>query len=287
MTTVAPPRRVRQDFAIRPFEGPLGAEVLGLDLSVPLDGADFARLHRAHLDHHVLVFRDQRITPQQQIDFSRRFGPLQIHVLHQFQLAGHPEVLVVSNIVENGRPIGNPNDGFGWHTDQYYFERPTAYTFLYAIETPPEGADTQFCDTMELYDDLSEAQRQAFGTIRIRASHSKLNEGRLHPGQEEAYPDVVHDLVRKHPISGRRFLYFSGAVTSLPHDMPSDEFAALHRDLHARATQPDRVYSHKWRPKDLVIWDNRGLLHRATPYDKQHHRRLCHRLSVIGERPIK
>ena len=273
--------------AVRPLRPSRpGAEVSGIDAS---DAAPVAieNLKSALAEHGAVVLRDQTLSPKQYIAFAKLFGELEPSTREQYWHPVENDIYVISNIVENGKPIGNPNDGFGWHTDQYYFERPTAYTFLYAIETPPEGADTQFCDTMELYDDLSEAQRQAFGTIRIRASHSKLNEGRLHPGQEEAYPDVVHDLVRKHPISGRRFLYFSGAVTSLPHDMPSDEFAALHRDLHARATQPDRVYSHKWRPKDLVIWDNRGLLHRATPYDKQRHRRLCHRLSVIGERPIK
>ena len=244
--------------AVRPLRPSRpGAEVSGIDAS---DAAPVAieNLKSALAEHGAVVLRDQDLTPKQYVAFARLFGELEPSTREQYWHPVENDIYVISNIVENGRPIGNPNDGFGWHTDQYYFERPTAYTFLYGIETPPEGA-----------------------------SHSKLNEGRLHPGQEEAYPDVVHDLVRKHPISGRRFLYFSGAVTSLPHDMSSDEFAALHRDLHARATQPDRVYSHKWRPKDLVIWDNRGVLHRATPYDKQHHRRLCHRLSVIGERPIK
>ena len=105
------PRVAAQHFDIVPFDAPLGAEVVGLDLSQPLDAGGFARIHRAHLDHHVLVFRDQRITPDEHIAFSRRFGPLQIHVLHQFALAGHPEVLIVSNVVENGKPIGNRRRG--------------------------------------------------------------------------------------------------------------------------------------------------------------------------------
>ena len=110
-TTLAPPA-----VAIRRFEeAPLGAEVLGLDLSRPVSDETFRRIHRAHLDHHVLVFRDLRITPQQQIEFSRRFGPLQIHVLHQFQLPGHPEILVVSNVVEDGKPLGLGDAGHYWH----------------------------------------------------------------------------------------------------------------------------------------------------------------------------
>ena len=110
---------------IRAFDAPLGAEVLGLDLSSPLSDSDFARLHRAHLEHHVLVFRDQRITPEQQVTFSRRFGPLQIHVLRQFQLTGNPEVLVVSNIKENGQPVGLGDAGHFWHSDLSYKETPS------------------------------------------------------------------------------------------------------------------------------------------------------------------
>ena len=108
---------------IRPFDAPCGAEVIGLDLSRPLADADFARIHRAHLDHHVLVFRDMAITPEQQVAFSRRFGPLQIHVLSQFQLAGHPEILVISNIKENGQPIGLGDAGAYWHSDLSYLDR--------------------------------------------------------------------------------------------------------------------------------------------------------------------
>jgi taurine dioxygenase len=110
--------RSTASFDIRPFDdAPLGAEVIGLDLSLPLDQDDFARIHRTHLDHHVLVFRDQRITPAQQVAFSRRFGPLQIHVLRPFQLASDPEVLVISNIRENGQPIGLGDAGHFWHSD--------------------------------------------------------------------------------------------------------------------------------------------------------------------------
>ena len=120
-----------QHIGIRAFDGPVGAEVLGLDLGRPLSQDDFERIHRAHLDHHVLVFRDQRITPDQQIAFSRRFGPLQIHVLHQFQLPGHPEVLIVSNVVENGKPIGLGDAGHFWHSDLSYKERPSLGSLLH------------------------------------------------------------------------------------------------------------------------------------------------------------
>ena len=149
----APP----QGFDIRPLPGPLGAEVLGLDLSRPLGEADFVRLHRAHLDHHVVVFRDQRITPAQHVAFSRRFGPLQIHVLKNFQLAGHPEILIVSNILnDEGQPLGLGDAGHYWHSDLSYKDKPSLGSLLHAQELPSEGGDTLFADQHAAYDALPE-----------------------------------------------------------------------------------------------------------------------------------
>jgi taurine dioxygenase len=133
-----------QEFDVRPFTEKVGVEIVGLDLSKPLSDADFARVHQAHLDYHLVVFRDQHITPQQQVDFSRRFGVLQIHVLKQFLLANHPEILIVSNIVENGQPVGLGDAGKYWHSDLSYKELPSLGSMLYAQELPSEGGDTLF-----------------------------------------------------------------------------------------------------------------------------------------------
>ncbi len=143
-----------QCIEIRPFDAPVGAEVLGLNLNQPLSSDEFARIHRAHLEHHVLVFRDQRITPEQHIAFSRRFGPLQIHVLHQFQLAGYPGVLVVSNVIENGKPIGLGDAGHFWHSDLSYKEKPSLGSLLHAQELPSEGGDTLFANMHLAYETL-------------------------------------------------------------------------------------------------------------------------------------
>jgi taurine dioxygenase len=149
-----------QSFEIRPFSGAVGAEIIGLDLTRPVNDQDFARIHRAHLDHHVVVFRDQRITPQQQIDFSRRFGVLQIHVLKQFLLANHPEILIVSNIVENGQNIGLGDAGKFWHGPSYK-ELPSLGSMLHAQELPSEGGDTLFADMHKAWDNLPDALRKA------------------------------------------------------------------------------------------------------------------------------
>ncbi len=134
-----PAPRLRSASKSARSNAPAGAEVLGLDLNLPLSADDFARIHRAHLDHHVVVFRDQRITPDQHVAFSSPLGPLQIHVLHQFQLGGYPEVLVVSNIIEGGKPVGLGDAGHFWHSDLSYKEKPSLGSLLHAQELPAEG----------------------------------------------------------------------------------------------------------------------------------------------------
>src|SRR6185369_1895908 len=146
---------------IRPLHDTLGAEVLGLDLSRPLSQEDFEAIHAAHLRHHVLAFRDLRITPAQQVAFSRRFGPLQIHVLRDFQLREQPEVLVVSNIKENGRPIGLGDAGHFWHSDLSYKEKPSLGSMLHAQELPAEGGDTLFANMHLAWDTLPAHLRDA------------------------------------------------------------------------------------------------------------------------------
>jgi putative 2-oxoglutarate oxygenase len=244
-------------------------------------------------EHGVVVLRDQDISPHDYVRFAKLFGDIEPSTREAFWLPEQNEIYVISNIVENGRPIGNANDGFFWHTDQYYFERPTAYTFLYGIETPPVGADTLFCSTRRLYDELPDDEKRRLSRMEIIGSHAKLStvrqrEGKpVDPAEFAKCPDVVHPLVRTHPISGKQFLYFSAARASKPIDMEEAELSALLESLTEKATRPDNVYAHKWRPKDLVIWDNRGLLHTATEYRKDRYRRLMYRLSVIGERPYQ
>jgi taurine dioxygenase len=279
---------------IRPFAGePLGAEVLGLDLARPLGDEDFARLHAAHLAHHVLVFRDQRITPAQQVDFSRRFGPLQIHVLRQFQLAGHPEVLVVSNIVEDGVPIGLGDAGHFWHSDLSYKERPSLGSMLHAQELPRDGGDTLFANMHLAWETLPAALQQR--VARLRAEHSYLckyeelrrrNPWRppLSEAQVAEVRPVVHPVVRRHPETGRPALFVSEHFTTRIVGLHEDEGRELLHELFAHSVRPAHVYRHRWRPHDLVFWDNRSLMHLAAgcPDDQ---RRKLYRTTIEGDVP--
>lgn len=281
-------------FDIRPFDAPLGAEVVGLDLSRPLSEADFLRIHRAHLDHHVLVFRDQRITPEQQIAFSRRFGPLQIHVLHQFQLAGHPEVLIVSNVLKDGNPIGLGDAGHFWHSDLSYKEKPSLGSLLHAQELPAEGGDTLFANQHLAWETLpaelkrAVEGRQAEHTYLARYAELQQRSPwrpNLTPEQIAQVKPVLQPVVRTHPETGRRALFVSEHFTTRIVGLPEDESRALLDTLFAHSVKPEFVYRHRWQPHDLVFWDNRSLLHLAAgcPADQ---RRVMYRTTIEGDIPF-
>lgn len=293
MSAVLKPVQSTSPFQIETFDAPLGAQVLGLDLSQPLSQGDFQRLHHAHLDHHVLVFRDQRITPQQQVDFSRRFGPLQIHVLRQFQMPSQPEVLIISNIVENGQPIGLGDAGHFWHSDLSYKEVPSLGSMLHAQELPDEGGDTVFANMHLAWESLPAALRHA---VRgARAEHSYLSQyeelRRRNPwrpaltqAQIDEVQPVTHPVVRVHPETGRRALFVSEHFTTRIVGLPDDESRALLEELFAHSVRPEHLYVHRWQPHDLVFWDNRSLMHLATgcPPDQ---RRKLYRTTIEGDAP--
>jgi len=285
---------LNQTIAITPFQGPVGAEVTGLDLSQPLADDDFKRIHRAHLDHHVVVFRDQRITPEQHIAFSRRFGPLQIHVLHQFQLSGHPEILIVSNVMENGKPIGLGDAGHFWHSDLSYKETPSLGSLLHAQELPAEGGDTLFANMHLAWDTLPQALRDAVkgrsAEHTYLAKYAELQKRspwrpNLSAEQIAQVKPVVQPMVRTHPETGRKALFVSEHFTTRVIDMPEDESRDLLQALFDHSVREEHLYRHQWREHDLVFWDNRSLMHLAagTP---DHLRRKMYRTTIEGDTPF-
>lgn len=286
--------RAASALAIRPLAAPLGAEVLGLDLARDLPAETFSRIHRAHLDHHVLVFRDLRITPQQQIDFSRRFGPLQIHVLHQFQLPGHPEILVVSNIKDNGKPIGLGDAGHYWHSDLSYVDKPSLGSMLHAQELPAEGGDTLFANMHLAWDTLPAALRHAVHELRAEHSYlAKYEELRarnpwrpaLTAEQVASVKPQQHPVVRTHPETGRKALFVSEHFTTRIVGVPEDESRELLAALFAHSVRPEHLLRHRWQPHDLVFWDNRSVMHLAAGCP-DHLRRRMHRTTIEGDTPF-
>lgn len=279
---------------IRPLPGSFAAEVVGLDLNQPLADEDFRRIHRAHLDHHVLLFRDQRITPAQQIDFSRRFGELQIHVLHQFHLQGHPEILIVSNIVENGHPVGLGDAGHFWHSDLSYVDKPSLGSMLLAQELPAEGGDTLFANQHAAWIALPATLKQRVRNLKAEhsylAKYEELRERspwrpKLSDEQVAKVRPSVHPVVRQHPETGRLGLFVSEHFTTRIVDVPEDESRALLAELFGHSTRPELQYRHQWQPHDMVFWDNRSVTHLAAGCPA-HLRRRLHRTTIEGSVPF-
>ena len=281
-------------FKIVPFDAPLGAEVIGLDTGAPLSEADFAAIHKAHLDHHVLVFRDQQITPAQQVAFSRRFGDLQIHVLRQFQLASDPEVLIISNIRENGQPIGLGDAGHYWHSDLSYKAVPSLGSMLHAQELPQDGGDTLFANQHTAWDTLPDNLKEA--VHHAKAEHSdlakyadlqKLNPWRpnLTQAQIDEVVPAIHPVVRTHPETGRKALFVSEHFTTRIIGLPEADSQALLQALFEHSTRQELIYRHQWRPGDMVFWDNRSVTHLAAgcPPDQ---RRKLYRTTIEGDAPF-
>jgi taurine dioxygenase len=270
----------------------VGAEITHLDVRV-LDDPAFADLDQALLSHQMLAIRDQQLTPEAFIAFARRFGPIDLHVLDQYWMPGRPEIYVISNIVENGRPVGNPREGFGWHTDLNYFANPTAITLLYAIEVPPERGETLFANTALAFAALPASRQAELRGTKARHSYRLLHESRpwlppMTEAQIERTPDVDHPIVRRHPRADREGLYLcdhSNVRLLLP-STDTDEAARQQEELLAHMVREEFVEAHRWRPGDLVLWDNRTLMHTATEYDRERHRRHIWRTSVRGEAPI-
>ncbi|HCF0757071.1 TPA: TauD/TfdA family dioxygenase [Pseudomonas aeruginosa] len=268
----------------------LGARVIASTKSA--EEREFLREQGA--DKVVLVFREQRITPAQQIAFSRRFGELQIHVLKQFLLPGHPEILIVSNIVENGQPIGLGDAGKFWHSDLSYKELPSLGSMLHAQELPEEGGDTLFADMHKAWDSLPEALRKAIeGRTAAHSYTARYSEPRfegnwrptLSAAQLAEVREVVHPIVRTHPESGRKALFVSEGFTTRIVGLPADESAQLLAELYAHSVRPEHIYRHRWQAHDLVFWDNRSLIHLAGGCPA-HLRRKLYRTTIQGDAPF-
>jgi taurine dioxygenase len=282
-----------QPFKVRPFTAPLGAEIIDIDLASPLSDADFSRIKRAFLDHSVIVFRNQRISPEQHVAFSKRFGKLQIHVLKEFLHNAYPEILIVSNVLENGKPIGIGDAGRYWHSDLSYKEIPSLGSLLHARELPSEGGDTLFANMYTAYETLPAAMKQR--VLGKRAAHSYLKKydllrqqgnwrSPLSAEQVAQVPEVWQPIVTVHPETGRPALFVSEGFTTRIEGLPDEESSSLLAALFLHSTQPTNVYRHHWQTGDLLFWDNRATIHLA-PGCPTHLRRTMYRTTVEGSRP--
>lgn len=271
-----------------------GAEITGVDLSRPLPPGVADLLRTACAEHIVLLFRGQlAMGPARYIDFARRFGDeLELHRQRQLCHPDHHEIFVVSNVVENGKPIGGSRVGLNWHTDHYHLEIPARFTFLHALEVPPEAGETRYANGYAAYDDLPDAMKRRIDPLKVHHSRTRMflkilpeatteeveNERRL-------MPDVWHPLVRTHPETGRRGLFLGGEAGSMIDGLPTEEAEELFHELLEHMIQDKYLYTHHWQPGDVLMSDNRGSIHRAREWDEENHRRILWRVTVFGDRP--
>jgi len=279
----------------RPLHPLLGVEIVGVDVKHLADDV-FARIVDAFEEHSVLLFRGQSLDDEAQIAFSRRFGPLETTIRTVVSHAQYrPEISNLANVDGDGRliPRGDRRNLFNagnqmWHTDSSFKRVPAHASLLSGREVPPEGGETEFASMRVAYERLPEALRRALeGRVAIHSfeySRGLVGEGLLSPEEAAQVPPVPQALVRTNPVHGRKAYFVASHACEIV-GTPTDEARALIRDLLERATAPDRVYTHRWRSGDLVLWDNRCVLHRGRPWDESRYRRVMHRTTVAGAGP--
>lgn len=279
--------------AIGPRLSPAGgAAITGADLSRRLSPDFLAAILAAFSAHHVLVFRDQELGEDEQLAFTRQFGEIEDHVARHSAAARYGLVHKVTNVDDDGNPttslaqVGN----YLWHTDKSYHAVPSLMTLLHAKELPPIGGDTQFANMAMAYDALPDEMKRRIAGLRVVHSWaaSRRRAGAPPPSEIEMTerPPVDHPLVRTHPETGAKTLYIGNHASHIL-GIAEAEGDALLIELLDHATQPQFVYTHHWRAGDLVMWDNRCLLHRAlSNYDMGVHRRVLHRTVVTGSVPF-
>ena len=273
-------------------------EVSGVDLTRPLDDATFNEIRDTFFEHGVLVFHDQPLTDEEQIAFSERFGPLETSIStyrsDRARRLARPELSDISNLDEHGNVMSadderrhNNRGNQLWHTDSSFKSVPAMASMLSAREVPPSGGETEYADLRAAWDALPAARQQELEGLIAEHSilYSRSLIGYEFTDEEKRKLQAVHQtVVRVHPTTRRKGLYLASHASHIV-GRPVEEGRALLRELLEFATQPGFVYRHTWRVGDLVMWDNRSVLHRGRPWDEQRHRRVMHRTTVAGLGP--
>tara|TARA_R110002110_G_scaffold3104_11_gene15945 strand:+ start:10961 stop:11818 length:858 start_codon:yes stop_codon:yes gene_type:complete len=280
---------------IIPTGAALGAEVRGLDLSKPLSGDAFEAVRQAWYDHIVLLFRGQKISDDDLIRFSRHFGTLDIAPASATDMAGgqkksRPEIWIISNVVENGKPIGALGDKEAeWHTDMSYVAEPPMASVLYSLEIPSSGGDTSFANMYMALEELPADLRAAVETRIVRHDASTTSTGELRAGAHavadvRAAPGAKHPAIRTHPETGGKALYLGRRLNGYLEGYGVEESEVLLDRLWAHCAKPQFSWTHRWALGDLLIWDNRVAIHRRDSF-AQSARRVMHRTQIKGDAP--
>jgi taurine dioxygenase len=272
---------------VTPSGAALGAEIHNVDLR-RLSDRDFNEIHQTWLDHLVILFRGQQLALDDLIAFSRRFGELDwapVQETGRRFVEGHPEIYVVSNVIEKGVPIGSLGAGEAvWHTDMSYLENPPKASMLYALEIPAAGGDTHFCNMYLAYASLPDALRRRASSLTLKHDATYNSGGYVRQGlaatdDPVSSSGVYHPLVTTHPETGRHALYLGRRRNAYIGGLPLAESEALLDELWSYAASPDIAWCNQWRPGDVVLWDNRCTMHRRDSFDPDS-RRILYRTQI-------
>ncbi|MBT5414318.1 MAG: TauD/TfdA family dioxygenase [Rhodospirillaceae bacterium] len=284
--------------SVKPMPGAFGVEVEGVDLSRPLDAETERAVMDAFHGGRIMAIRGQKLVFDEFDRFTRRFGDQDAHFLDHLRLLGHPAILMLSNIFEDGKPVGVFEGAAFWHTDVAYRDPPNSATIVYALECPAGGCPTHFADMYAAYDDLPQAVKDRIDGLKVIHHYGNRDDmdedspqsaERLTAEQKKKVRNVVMPLVRTHHVTGRKALY--GVAGSSFHivDMPDDEALDLLDSLKEHALQPKYLTAYDYAAGDVVAWDTYATLHKATlqkPATKPEDRRVLWRVSVTGKPQI-
>ena len=278
----------------------LGARVEGLDLSVPLTDAQFVQLEQALGKYGVLSYPNQILTSMQLKQFSERFGKLEINVANMYQESGLPEVMILSNKVENGKPLGLSDAGQDWHTDMSYSKMIAFTNVLYGIEIPHRDGEplgnTEFCNMHAAYDELPESLKTKLAGMTITHNFEKFWEkmrrekGQRPPltdAQRAAKPPVSHPIFMTHPITGKTVLYANPGYSMRINELPEAESDEILEFLFEHQLQAKYQYRHRWSVGDVLMWDNMGTLHNAVADYRPDEHRYIKRCQVMAIRDFE
>jgi taurine dioxygenase len=294
MSSTAARSRPAQAVTVVPTGAPLGADIVGVDLSQPLSDETFAAIHAAWMQHLVLRFRGQTLTKEQMLDFSRRFGELDkapINIRGTPWIEGYPDLTVMSNITVEGQPIGSLGYGEAvWHTDMSYQETTPTGALLYGLEVTKTGGETGFISMYQAYETLPADLRAAIEGKSIKHDASYNSAGELRKGfkpvtDPSEAPGAVHPAVVRHPVTGRKALFLGRRPNAYVMGLALADSEALLDRLWAHATQPQLAWYQVWKVGDLMMWDNRCTLHRRNAFDPNE-RRYMLRSQIKGSRPV-
>lgn len=283
----------------------VGAEIFDLNLSEPMDAETMAEVQLILNERSVIVFRDQKLSPQDQIKFAGCFGEVERHLLHkQYGLDGYPELLLIGNVKKDGRYIGIHDGAAKWHTDLSYKALPTSYSFLYGTEIPHDTSgnplgDTLFVSTAAAYHTLPDNLKSRVAGLKAvhrfgdqyrerlaQAKNAGVARLDLDADQIASVPEVIHPIVRTHPTSGKKCIFVNEFFTSHIVGMSKEESAELLALLYAHCVRPETIYRHKWKVGDLLVWDNPATQHQATFDYGPEQRRLLRRVVIRGSAPF-